>query len=171
MRVIVYKLPNLLIPVIFLTICIFLGSGDTTQKSDTTLNLSSSESGGLSDTPILPDTERNLKQSPSLFARILSRVLKYIGLLLALFASICMSLVTLVVKFMEDYHPVSKVIWRLQGVLFPSLLFLLFVKFYQKRSLITWRNGGQDRSTYWRWQILILLVVQKKLMENLASNM
>lgn len=94
----------------------------------------------------------------SSLARVATKLVKYIGLLLALFASVCMSLVTLVVKFMDGYSPVSKVIWRLQGVLLPSLFIVLYVKYYQKKPLILWGENTAMRN--WKWKILVLLVAR-----------
>lgn len=94
----------------------------------------------------------------SSLARVATKLVKYIGLLLALFASVCMSLVTLVVKFMDGYTPVSKVIWRLQGVLLPSLFIVLYVKYYQRKPLILW--GENTAMKNWKWKILVLLVAR-----------
>lgn len=97
---------------------------------------------------------------PSCFSIVLSKIFKYVGIFLALFASICMSLVTLVVKYMDNYHPVSKVIWRLQGVLLPSFLIVLYVKYYKKQALIVWKDSEKEKLTKnWKLKLGLLLFV------------
>ncbi|CAL8103005.1 unnamed protein product [Orchesella dallaii] len=96
-----------------------------------------------------------LKQRPG---KIWSHVSKYIGIILALCASLCLSLGTLVVKYMEGYHPVSKVVWRLQGVVWPSLIIIWFHKMYQKKPLVRGlHTKGSNREI---WIIFGLLVLR-----------
>lgn len=78
---------------------------------------------------------------------------KYLGLIFALLTSLTMSLMTLVVKSMPQYHAFSLVLWRLQGVLLPSIV------------LLGYFGGRSGKSTAFegvlsaRWKILALLVV------------
>ncbi|CAL8107555.1 unnamed protein product [Orchesella dallaii] len=87
-----------------------------------------------------------------------SPTFKFIGIALAIFASLCISVVTLIVKFMENYHPVSKVIWRLQGVLLPPLAIVAYSQFKGKTSLLaSWKK---DESSCGKWIIVALLVAR-----------
>lgn len=45
----------------------------------------------------------------------------YLGILLALFASLLFPLAGLVVKALLDYHPFNVAFWRFQGILLPAI--------------------------------------------------
>jgi len=79
---------------------------------------------------------------------------KYLGLILALISSILISLVTLIVKSLSQYHPLSLVIWRLQGILLPSIIIMAYSGRRTNLAEPFW-----PLSSWSKWGILILLVV------------
>jgi hypothetical protein len=53
---------------------------------------------------------------------------RYIGIILAVFASFLLSLTTLIAKLLIQYHPFNEAMWRFQGILIPSIPILLWVR-------------------------------------------
>lgn len=51
---------------------------------------------------------------------------RYIGILLAIFASFLLSLTTLIARVLIEYHPFNEAMWRFMGILLPSIPILLW---------------------------------------------
>jgi hypothetical protein len=71
---------------------------------------------------------------------------RYLGVLLALLASILFPLAGMVVKALKDYHPFNVAFWRFQGILIPAIPMA-----FCRRSIITSttttttsESGGDD---------------------------
>jgi hypothetical protein len=61
---------------------------------------------------------------------------RYLGILLALFASLVLSLSSIIVKSISDeYHPYSISVWTFQGMFLPSIVILLYHKFANKQQV------------------------------------
>jgi hypothetical protein len=85
---------------------------------------------------------------------------KYLGLMLALLSSILISLVTLIVKSLPQYHPLSLVIWRLQGVLLPSIILMSYLKGGKGVDLF---QPVWPLSSWNKWSLIIILAVSWRL--------
>jgi hypothetical protein len=67
---------------------------------------------------------------------VLSFCHQYLGILLALFASLVFSLSSIIVKsIMSFYHPYTLSLWTFQGIFLPSLAVLVFQAGFGKESI------------------------------------
>lgn len=57
---------------------------------------------------------------------------RYLGILLAIFASFLLSLTTLIARVLIEYHPFNEALWRFFGIFLPSLP-ILFWEYFGKK--------------------------------------
>ncbi len=61
---------------------------------------------------------------------------KYIGILLAIFASFLLSLTTLIARVLIEYHPFNEAMWRFLGILLPSVPILFWNNLSRKEEVL-----------------------------------
>lgn len=82
---------------------------------------------------------------------------KYLGLILALFASLVFSLASIIVKSISEiYHPYTLSLWTFQGIFLPSLAILLFQGGFGKESVC--QNILPLRSKGHCWNFVLVVV-------------
>ncbi|OXA52147.1 hypothetical protein Fcan01_13029, partial [Folsomia candida] len=72
---------------------------------------------------------------------------RYRGMLLALLSSFMFSLTSMLVKFLESYDPVTIALWRFQGALLPSVVFLVF-KLTKERYSNALESNSENRKEF-----------------------
>lgn len=60
---------------------------------------------------------------------------RYLGIFLAIIASVFLSLTTLIAKLLAQYHPFNEALWRFTGILIPSIPVLLYFKYRSEDNL------------------------------------
>lgn len=61
---------------------------------------------------------------------------RYLGILLAIFASFLLSLTTLIARVLIEYHPFNEALWRFLGILLPSVPILFWNNLKNKEEVL-----------------------------------